>query len=562
MPRIGHGTRSWGSGARAGLGADLAQPGADPRRHRRPLPRRRRRRICLRRAPLGEHPLVLDPAPGRARRGARHHAPGRSGSTTGAQRAGLHPPRRARLHRAGLLLLGGSVEAVSLGPGLPRPRRAGRERLPRLHQQAARRPHGARLPRPLGQPGRRNDQQRPQEQLRHHPHLDPEGRRDTGEIKMGCADRRPRQDGDRAAAEHRDRDRRGEQPVRRRDAAHLRPPLQLGDRERSWSSTGSTSSCRSPSARWARREVERFPTAHREQLARLGDARRGSRNRRPGPCALGYQPRESHHPRQRQLRQLDPGRVETTDTRCWWTPGSAGATWSGGWPRWRSTPPRSTRCCHPRPRRPHPRDGVVARRWGIPLYLTERRRRACAPSSTARRTGPRTRRGEAVQIGASGGALPHRARRGGPLRRHGHRAATGEKLGIATDLGRPTATVRHALRGATCWSWSPTTTRSCSGRAPTPGRSRRGSRAATATSPTGPPPSWPASCSTRAGRVVLAHLSEQRERPGPRHRRGRRCAGAAAFSRQRPGRPAGGADGADLPDAVAAPARPPQLALF
>ncbi len=74
-------------------------------------------------------------------------------------------------------LLGGSVECVSIGPVCRIRGEISPSHLPRLHQQAARRAHGPRLPRALGEPGRRDHQQRPQEQLRLHPPLDA-GRRD------------------------------------------------------------------------------------------------------------------------------------------------------------------------------------------------------------------------------------------------------------------------------------------------------------------------------------------------------------------------------------------------
>lgn len=94
--------------------------------------------------------------------------------------------------------------------------------------------------------------------------------------------------------------------------------------------------------------------------------------------------------------------------------------------------------------------GVVARRWGIPLYLTERTHAACR----------RLLRGDETVIAYSSSA-PVQV---GDLRVDPfltvHDAvdpvavtvtdANGEhKLGIATDLGRPTATVRAALRDCT-----------------------------------------------------------------------------------------------------------------
>lgn len=92
--------------------------------------------------------------------------------------------------------------------------------------------------------------------------------------------------------------------------------------------------------------------------------------------------------------------------------------------------------------------GVLARRWGIPLYLTEPTHRACAALLQGTERVVHYRSGEPVEIG--------------PLAVHPfltvHDAVdpiavtlsereSGEKLGIATDLGRPTASVRHALQG-------------------------------------------------------------------------------------------------------------------
>jgi phosphoribosyl 1,2-cyclic phosphodiesterase len=92
--------------------------------------------------------------------------------------------------------------------------------------------------------------------------------------------------------------------------------------------------------------------------------------------------------------------------------------------------------------------GIFARRWGVPLYLTEPTRQACRRllDGTERVRGYRAAHPFAI----------------GPLRIHPfltvHDAvdpvavtitenATGARLGIATDLGRPTAAVRHALSG-------------------------------------------------------------------------------------------------------------------
>lgn len=92
--------------------------------------------------------------------------------------------------------------------------------------------------------------------------------------------------------------------------------------------------------------------------------------------------------------------------------------------------------------------GILARRFGLPLYLTRVTRDACTKLLDGR---------ERIVEYAS--ASPFRV---GPLEVQPfltvHDAAdpvavtlrhveTGLKLGIATDLGRPTATVRHALAG-------------------------------------------------------------------------------------------------------------------
>jgi phosphoribosyl 1,2-cyclic phosphodiesterase len=90
--------------------------------------------------------------------------------------------------------------------------------------------------------------------------------------------------------------------------------------------------------------------------------------------------------------------------------------------------------------------GVLARRFGIPLYLTPRTAQACAPLLT----------GEERLIEY----VSSQTFRIGPLEVHPfltvhdavdpvaitvHHPASGAKMGIATDLGRPTTAVRAAL---------------------------------------------------------------------------------------------------------------------
>jgi phosphoribosyl 1,2-cyclic phosphodiesterase len=91
--------------------------------------------------------------------------------------------------------------------------------------------------------------------------------------------------------------------------------------------------------------------------------------------------------------------------------------------------------------------GVAARRWGIPLFLTERTRLACQRLLNG-----------TEQIRTYSSAEPllvedlliepfltvHDAV--DPVAVTVAEVGSGEKMGIATDLGRPTATVRHALR--------------------------------------------------------------------------------------------------------------------
>lgn len=90
--------------------------------------------------------------------------------------------------------------------------------------------------------------------------------------------------------------------------------------------------------------------------------------------------------------------------------------------------------------------GVLARRFGIPLYITDVTRRACAKLFTGAET---VRSYEALRpfrIGAlqvEPFLTAHDAV--DPVAVTLRDVDAGHKLGIATDLGRPTAAVRHAL---------------------------------------------------------------------------------------------------------------------
>ncbi|MDQ3557143.1 MAG: MBL fold metallo-hydrolase, partial [Gemmatimonadota bacterium] len=91
--------------------------------------------------------------------------------------------------------------------------------------------------------------------------------------------------------------------------------------------------------------------------------------------------------------------------------------------------------------------GIFARRWGTPLYLTSATRAACAGLLAGTERVREYRSSEPVAFGplvVEPFLTLHDAV--DPLAVTVTEAATGEKLGIATDLGRATATVRHALR--------------------------------------------------------------------------------------------------------------------
>lgn len=92
--------------------------------------------------------------------------------------------------------------------------------------------------------------------------------------------------------------------------------------------------------------------------------------------------------------------------------------------------------------------GVVARRWGIPIYMTEPTRAACAKLLDGTERLHRYGSDEPVEIGGLVVApflTVHDAV--DPIAVTVTERATGEKLGIATDLGRATTPVRAALQG-------------------------------------------------------------------------------------------------------------------
>jgi len=91
--------------------------------------------------------------------------------------------------------------------------------------------------------------------------------------------------------------------------------------------------------------------------------------------------------------------------------------------------------------------GVSARRWGIPLFLTDRTRLACARLLNGTEDVRSYSSAEPLRIGdllIEPFLTVHDAV--DPVAVTVTELPTGEKMGIATDLGRPTASVRHSLR--------------------------------------------------------------------------------------------------------------------
>lgn len=92
--------------------------------------------------------------------------------------------------------------------------------------------------------------------------------------------------------------------------------------------------------------------------------------------------------------------------------------------------------------------GVAARRWGVPLYLTDLTRNVCRDLLDGTEDVRGYHSAAAVEIGGltvTPFLTVHDAV--DPVAVTVTEAETGEKLGIATDLGRATAPVRHALQG-------------------------------------------------------------------------------------------------------------------
>lgn len=91
--------------------------------------------------------------------------------------------------------------------------------------------------------------------------------------------------------------------------------------------------------------------------------------------------------------------------------------------------------------------GILARRWGTPLYLSDRTRTACDSLLNGSETVLKYACTDPVVIGdllIEPFLTVHDAV--DPFAVTVTELPTGEKLGVATDLGRPNVAVRHALR--------------------------------------------------------------------------------------------------------------------
>jgi phosphoribosyl 1,2-cyclic phosphodiesterase len=92
--------------------------------------------------------------------------------------------------------------------------------------------------------------------------------------------------------------------------------------------------------------------------------------------------------------------------------------------------------------------GVAARRWNLPLYLTDATRAVCGRLLDGSEDVRRYASSHPVEIGTltvTPFLTVHDA--ADPVAVCVTEPTTGEKLGIATDLGRATSTVRHVLGG-------------------------------------------------------------------------------------------------------------------
>lgn len=92
--------------------------------------------------------------------------------------------------------------------------------------------------------------------------------------------------------------------------------------------------------------------------------------------------------------------------------------------------------------------GVMARKYGVPLFMTGPTRRACSSRLRGSEVVVEYRAGYAVEVGdlvIEPVITIHDA--ANPVALAILDRTTGLRLGIATDMGRPTVQLRHALRG-------------------------------------------------------------------------------------------------------------------
>lgn len=92
--------------------------------------------------------------------------------------------------------------------------------------------------------------------------------------------------------------------------------------------------------------------------------------------------------------------------------------------------------------------GVFARRWGVPLYMTDATRDVCAKLLDGTERVRRYSSTDPVEIDGLE-VVPFLTVHDAvdPIAVTVTERSTGQKLGIATDLGRATTSVRHALQG-------------------------------------------------------------------------------------------------------------------